>query len=231
MGAVMMTWVLRAMALVVSVLLAPGTASAAFVPFTDRALFESVLTGEATIDFEGIAPNGSFVQYSFPGYNNNGVVFYGQSSDPQNTIVSDKNAGFTSGPYNSDILFITNKFVPLRIEAVGGVSGIGGFFGGLSGSTAATLDVFGVSDPVNPMTTFSFTAGDIALSETFFGVVSTGELIGKVLFTPATDFSAVDNLTYSTAPVGVIPVPPAALLFGSALGVMGLFRSRKKSAA
>ena len=203
-GGAQVSRILQSFIIVAATSLVSEAGSAAVFSVNDRAAFEAALAGEVTIDFEGIAPDGGSVSFMFPGYNNNGVVFYGQGSAPQNTVIADQNAGFTSGPYNSDILFIANKFLPLRIEFAASVSGVGGFFGGLSGLTPAVLDVFGETDTVTPMATFNFTAGDIALTETFFGVISTGEAIGKVLFTPGTDWSAVDNLTYSTDPTSAV---------------------------
>ena len=210
------SWKLRGAGVLASLALVmgPGTASATF--FTTEASFSAANTGLALLDFEGIAPPGSFIPLgSFPFAN-------GTITSPNNSIAISDSVLFATP---SDVLFdnifggtIAFTFGP-NVNAVGfdvgvGFSGGNGFFDVFDGLTLLDSQTVAESNQ-NTMSGF-------------VGWSGLGDITSVTFRTASSAFPLIDNLRFGGA-AQTIPEPTSLGLIGLTLVGMGFSRRQGRA--
>ena len=186
--------------------------SASATVFFDRASFDAANPGLPVLDFEGIAPEGGFIQPAPQPWAPD-VLFSDPFGDTAPIAIAD--SGFAFGT-PTDVLFVNVFNLALLasfdpdITAVGFDVAIG--FGGLG----ATVDVFDPSGALIESASFD-TEGETVFT-TFIGFSDLGD-IGTVLVTPDSGgFVLIDNFAFG------IPAPGGLAL----LGLAGLGGARRR---
>jgi hypothetical protein len=168
-------------------------ASATLVTYTDQATFAAASTNLATVDYENLADEGSWITPALP-YTNGGVTLSSNASDPNNQVafVLNKAWGFTSGvtcvfdgTHAIPTLSVPTGTKALGVDLVYGdveTSGYSGFFTLSDGSTqpfALTLPAsvgknvnafIGLTSSSTPIT--SVTINPESVGGTWIGAVS-----------------------------------------------------------
>ena len=203
-----------------------SSAKAAFT--TSRAAFEAANPGLATLDFEGIAPDGGFTVPA-PDFSSQGVAFSAPPLGADTIAIADSESFFGTP---TDALFVnqfnstlTMNFAP-TVTAAGFDIAVG--FG--QGRTA-TVNVFNGSMLID---TTSFATSGPMVFDNFIGF--TGSPFTRITVTPsAGGFVLIDNLSFGDAGSTVATVPePASMVMaviGSSLLGLGAARRRRRQAA
>lgn len=197
--------------------LATGVANAAIVTFYDnQAAFEAATPALSLIDFEGVAPPGTYL--SLPSYTDQGVQF---TSTPgaygSGVAVADRNAPTYGAPYASDIIAALFSGSDLVVTFPAGISAVGGNFGPLYPSGDLGLTLTGTTGQLSnlffsPAPGFGFGA-----TPGFYGWVVEGDTITGLQIHAA--YPAADNVQFG------VPEPASFSLL--LLGVGGVLTSRR----
>ena len=206
---------------------AAGQARAALTFYADQSAFLGATSGLTTIDFNGIAPAGSFVGYGNGPLTLSGVTF---SSNGSMFVID---PGYYGSPYagggflNSDFASPANV---ITATLPASATAIGLNFGALFEPTGSVTFDFTLSDgSTYSATTSSSIQGGLL---DFIGVTSTLAFASVSISMPdAPDYNAIDNFQFGTA---VAPVPEPSTFAGGLLGVAlmgGAWLRRRKPAA
>lgn len=205
---------------VLAALCAP--ASAQVTLYTNRAAFLAATAGTTNIDFEGIAPAGSFVDYGGGPLVLSGVTFTG------NADMSVVDSGYYSLPYKG--AFLTSQFSdPFNVITAAlptGVTAIGADIGGLFDGSQTFTITLSTGDTFVVPTTNTTSIGSLD----FAGFTSKGADITSIVFnTPASPtFDAIDNVTFGRRVAAVPEASSMALLAGGIFPVLMVLRRRKR---
>jgi hypothetical protein len=191
------------------------------VVFTDKAVFSAAASGLTTIDFNGIAPENSLVQYTPPVLTLSGVEFTGWSRmyviDPGFYGFSYPGAGFLHVDRGSSVSVTS---LPAGTTAVG--TDYGGLFAGGDATFSVTLST---GDIFNFATDKSIAGGSLA----FLGFTSTVPISSLEFRMPnEPTFNAIDNFVFGSA----VPEPSTVAMwsvFGLISGILA-WRRRTPSA-
>jgi hypothetical protein len=204
--------------LLLAVLLLAPTQGNADTIYTSLGAYNAATTGNTTIDFNGIAAPGSFVNFPGP-LTLSGVTFSTTSA----LFVIDP--GFYGSPYagggflNAD--FVSPDVINITLPSVTAVGfDFGGLFIGPTASVAVTLsDGFST----NFSTTNSMAGGTLD----FLGFTTTTPITSMTLtMSDAPGYNAIDNVVYGSA----VPEPATiGLMLTGLLGAAGAVRRRLQS--
>ena len=212
------------------ILAAAGAAQGSTITFAARGAFDAAAPGLALETFEtGLVSPGSVTVCTGPLSSAAGSpcfpagallpgVSYSAVPGPGMVVLG---AGFlgvgnTSKVVGPDAFAATFDLTFTSAGAVG--------FDVFPGTTAGTVQI-SLFDPSNaPLGLFSLA---VPVGPTFFGVISTGDLIGRINIASlgATRGELIDNLAYGVAPSTLVPEPTSLLLLGS--GVLGVLGRRR----
>jgi hypothetical protein len=205
-----------AAALAAAVLLAPAAAAdAAVLTFSSQSAFAAAAPGLPTIDFEGIAPDVSFVFIP-------GTLSLGGATFATNTPVSDGFL-FVIGP---DLYYVANSVLSFQQSSTGvdsllitfasPVTAFGALFGQFSTQTLSVTLSTGDSTSV-----VAAALPDLA----FFGLVSDTPFSSLVLTGPAIDVYNLDDVQFGRTPT---PVPEPASIALAAFGLAAATLRRRR---
>ena len=173
-----------------------------------------------TINFNGIAPSGSFVNYTSP------VVFSGTTFTSTSTLfVIDP--GYYGSPYAGGGFFSADYVNPdIVTVTLPSVEAVGFNFGGLLSSTGSILVTLSDGFSTNISTSDSIAGGTLA----FAGFTTTGPITSITLTLPdSPGYNALDNFTYSTSTVSAVPEPGTlGLMLTGLAGMAAAVRRRLK---
>ena len=205
-------------------------ASAATITFTNQAAFAAATSGISftTVDFEGIAPDGSFVFEPTPP----GVTLMGAN------FTIDKSTGNTGNLFViGDNFYYPGNSVLSSQESTTVPNNLLITFPAME--TALSLDL----GTLGAAATWSWTLsnGDFGVvsapafaSLAFFGLTSTSPFNSIRLTGPAIGGSAgdptmnIDDVSFGTGAVATVPEPASVVLVGGALALAGLRRRRAR---
>lgn len=187
---------------------ASSTEAATVTFYTDRPTFEAALSSSSVIDFEGLAPDSSYVYYNVAMTD---VDFYGGVQP----IVAGANAGNANGPYDSAIFSVYSAASSISADmttAGSGFTAVGGRFGDMFADRQTTLTLMGSNGILDTQTV---TAGDMGAgnAETFYGWTVQGDEITGVSHV-SDGVETLDDLIYGYA----IPEPASLSLIGLVTG-------------
>jgi hypothetical protein len=195
-------------------------AQAALIFFGDRASFNAATTGRTVVDFEGIAPDGSFTFFPAPpGVTLSGANFsISRPASNGNLFGIGDNFYYTGNSVlSSQQSTATNDNVQVTLP--GGFTAVGLDYGSFFGPTFTFTLSTGES--------FTRTAPVFA-GLSFIGVVSTVPITSLTVSAPPGDVVNIDNFTFGQA---VVPEPATLAVFGAlAAGALGLRRRVRKAA-
>ena len=221
-------------AVVAAVFAAASAAEASTVFYSDRASFLSAVAPATNIDFEGIAPAGSYA--SIFGSTISGVTFTTDSGvlaaiDPAYApSYYDWGSGATAiGYYYAD---------PIRGTLSAGKNAVGADVmivdyanGGVAEEMFAVITLLDTSTVTQSISTLAIPG------RAFMGFTADQEIVSIAFYTPDIragsgpnfyPFSAIDNFVFSTvAPTSTVPEPSSLLLVAS-MGAILLRRQIKK---
>ena len=202
-------------ALAVVLLLIGGSANAAIVTYNDRGTFEGALSSFSVESFEGIAGENAVVSTT-SGFTFGDVTYSSQGSGTYIAVVDPGVSSFyyergTGAVIHSQQDGWMHMLVPSGVNAIGAdfstiYKGIGDL--AIEFSTGESL-LIANGDPW-----------------TFAGFISDQEIEWVRFGNFAGDYPLMDNFTYG-ATSSVVPIPAAAYLFASGLGLLGWFRRRQ----
>jgi MYXO-CTERM domain-containing protein len=193
-----------------------SAASASADVFFDRASFDAANPGLPVLDFEGIAPDGGFLQPA-PDFSGFGVSFTESLSGTGDGIAISDSGFFFATP--TDVLFVNIFDAQLIMTFDPGVAAAGFDVAIGFGGLGATVDVYDLEGGL--LESESFDTQDLTIFTTFIGFSGLGD-IGAIVVTPVSGgFVLIDNLAF-----GGIPAPGAVALFALA----GLASRRRRSA-
>ncbi len=201
------------------VMIMPAYASS--VIFTDNlTVWLSSVQGITTLDFEGIAPTGSFVGYGTNPFVIGGVTFQASSPGTQAFVV-DPGYEPTFYDWGSGALLNFDYGAPNSLTATlpAGTYGVGFdvmTFGPYAGIVSVEVSgAWGTASASLPTLNYP--------NRAFVGVIST-DPISSILFSASTQGVNIDNFRFGTA----VPEPASLLLLGTGLGTLVLAAWRRK---
>jgi hypothetical protein len=197
------------------------SAQAVVVQYTNLASFQANTTGLTTIDFEGLAPSGSYENYSITGLINNGVKFTGVSRYYGYLYVEDSLAApvyYDWGGSGSVLLGDYNGTITATLPS--GITAIGSdimsviFYASPFNITLSTGEKFHINSLNYP-------------DRQFVGFTSDTE-IAAISFQTTAGWAELDNFRFGTANSAATSVPEPFTIIGTFIGGTAAFRIRKK---
>lgn len=209
-------------ALVMSWILASDHASAGVIEYTDRAAFESAISGSTLFDFESLLDGGAIPLGNAP--------VFGAA-----TVISTNSSGIyaTTGFGAPTQQVGSQNSGGVRVSLSPGYKALGMDIGALFGTATFSFTLRSQSSSIlfsgNRIVADNDNLG--LANTTFFGYVSDTDEIGSLEFTSigGSDFETLDNLIYGNAAVNAVPEPATVTLLG--LGAVGLMMTRRRRQA
>jgi hypothetical protein len=200
-------------------LLVTNSAQAAVVQFTDLASFQANTTGLTTIDFEGLAPRGSYENYSITGLANSGVNFTGLSSYYGYLYVMDPVAGPIYYDWGSGAVLLGDYNGTIVATLPSGVTAIG----------SDIMSVIGYASPFNITlsTGEKFNLNSLNYPDRQFVGFTSDTAIASISFQTTDGWGELDNFRFGTARAAT-SVPEPFTLIGTFVGGTAALRMRKK---
>jgi hypothetical protein len=197
--------------------LGTDSAQAATVQFTDLASFQANTTGLTTIDFEGLAPAGNFVEYPTTGLTTSGVTFNSTSR----VSVFDPAVQRRAYDWGSGAI-LSSQRAPNRITAILP-----------SGVTAVGSDIMSFSNYASPFTiTLStgetFNQSSLNYPNRQFVGFTSDTAITSISFLATSGFTELDNFRFGRANIVATAVPEPFTIIGTLVGGTAALRMRKK---
>lgn len=192
----------------------PTSAAAGVIVYNDLASFQAATTGLTDVNFNGIAPSGSFVPFlTPPGFTRSGVNFNITNALPGDDLDVTARNYYSPTIYPNDFLIpgITSRATTVEsITLPSGATAVGLDLGTFNGGTL----------------TFSFSTGDQYVdsnparfgSTSFLGFTSSAPITSLTIgyVNGANEALVIDDLQFGAA---VVPEPSTVTLAG--LGILG----------
>ncbi|WP_310424740.1 hypothetical protein [Chamaesiphon sp. VAR_48_metabat_135_sub] len=203
-----------------ALLFGTNSAQAAIVQFTDLASFQANTSGLTTIDFEGLAPRGSYENYSITGLTNSGVKFTGLSS------------------YYGYLYVMDSAAAPIYYDWGGSGAVLLGDYNGTitatlpSGVTAIGSDIMSVISYASPFnitlsTGEKFNLNSLNYPDRQFVGFTSDTAIASISFQTMAGWAELDNFRFGTASTAT-SVPEPFTIIGTFIGGTAAFRMSKK---
>jgi hypothetical protein len=189
------------------------TAQAVTTQFTDLATFNANTTGIQTIDFEGLAAPGSYINYYSSGLTINSVNF----SSAQVQTVYDPGY-FPPLDFGSGAILVGINSITVTLPS--GITAVG--------SDIMTYTPYGGSFGIILSTGESFSANTLSYPDRqFVGFISTTD-IASIVFTTGASNAILDNFRFGTGSNNATSVPEPFTIIGTLIGGTAAVRMRKK---
>jgi hypothetical protein len=202
-----------------ALLVGTNSAQAAVVQFTDLASFQANTTGLTTIDFEGLAPIGSYENYSITGLTNSGVKFTGLSSYYGYLYVMDPVAGPIYYDWGSGAVLLGDYNGTITATLPSGVTAIG----------SDIMSVIGYASPFNITlsTGEKFNLNSLNYPDRQFVGFTSDTAIASISFQTTAGWAELDNFRFGTANTAT-SVPEPFTMIGTLVGGTSALRIRNK---
>jgi hypothetical protein len=198
-------------------LLAANSAQAATVQFTDLTSFQANTTGITTIDFEGLAPAGSFTNYGSGGLTTSGVSF----TDSGNYLFA-VDPAYSPGLYDwgSGAVLLGNTGGTITATLPSGVNAVG----------SDIMSILGYASPfiITLSTGESFNINSLNYPDRQFVGFTSDVDITSISFQATGGYTELDNFRFGTAAVATASVPEPFTVIGTLVGGTAALRIRKK---